>query len=64
MKTNFKTTVAIYGGRRKNISPEAIKVARDNERDPSVLSGEDRIYYFYKLMGMNIEYDEIFPEID
>ena len=64
MKTNFKTKVAVYGGRRKNITPEAIKVARERERDPNILSGKDRVYALYQILGMEIDYDDIFPELD
>ncbi|MBR6024095.1 MAG: hypothetical protein IK044_03915 [Methanobrevibacter sp.] len=46
------------------VDPEIIRLARERERDPTLLSGKDRIYALYQMMGMEINYDEIFPELD
>ncbi len=64
MKTELNNHVAEYACRTKMITPETIKLAREMERDPTILSARDRIYAFYKLVGMDIEYDEIFSEFD
>ena len=64
MKTELNNHVAEYACRTKMITPETIRLAREMERDPTILSAKDRIYYFYKLVGMDIEYDEIFSEFD
>lgn len=42
--------------------PEAIRLARERENDPNILSGKDVIYAFYRMMGMEIDYEDILPE--
>ena len=45
----------------KRISdPEVMRIARERERDPNIISGKDMVYAFYQLMGMEIDYDDIF----
>ena len=45
----------------KRISnPEVFKIARERKRDPNILSGKDMVYSFYRLMGMEIYYEDIF----
>lgn len=63
MKTKPKTKIAEYGGRKRITDPEAIRLARERERDPNILSGKDRVYVLYQMMGMEIGYDEIFAEL-
>lgn len=60
---NSNIETAEYTSLRRDIDPEAIRLARERERDPDLLSGKDRIYALYKMMGMEIDYDEIFPEL-
>ena len=65
MKTKPNTNVIELACLKRDIiNPESIKLARERERNPAILSGKDRIYAFYKLVGMDIEYDEIFSEFD
>ena len=60
MKTKPNIQIAEYGGRRIITDPEFYRIAAEMERDPNVLSGRDGVYALYKMMGMDIEYDEIF----
>ena len=55
---------AEYTAFRKDMDTAIIRLARERERNPTLLSGKDRIYAAYKMMGMEIDYDEIFPELD
>ncbi len=63
MKENDIQT-AEYTAFKRTIDPEIIRLARERERDPTLLSGKDRIHTLYEMMGMEIDYDEIFPELD
>ncbi|MBP3791225.1 MAG: hypothetical protein ILA26_04265 [Methanobrevibacter sp.] len=47
---------------KKLPSPEEIELARKRQEDPNILSGKDKVYAWYKIMGMEIEYDEIFAD--
>lgn len=58
--TNSK--IAQYNCRKWVTDPEEIRLAREREQNPNVLSGKDRIYAFYQMMGMEIDYDEIFAD--
>ena len=48
--------------RRKITDPEAIRLAREYEWNPATLSAKDTVYAFYKMMGYDVEYDEIFAD--
>lgn len=41
---------------------EEIRLARKRQEDPNILSGKDKVYAWYKMMGMEIDYDEIFAD--
>ena len=60
MTTNLKT--AEYNCRKLITDPEAIRIAREREAGPNILSGKDRVYALYKMLGMDVEYDEIFAD--
>lgn len=47
---------------KKLPSLEEIELARKRQEDPNVLSGKDKVYAWYKMMGMEIDYDEIFAD--
>lgn len=65
MKTKPNTQVSEYGCLKKDIiNAETIRLARERERDPNILSGKDRVYVLYQMVGMEIDYDDIFPELD
>lgn len=56
------SSIAHFHCRKHITDPEAIRLAREREDDPNILSGKDRVYAFYQMMGMEIDYDEIFEE--
>lgn len=60
MDTKSKTDE--YCGRRRITDPEVIKFAREFERNPFTPTGRDIMYNFYKRIGMDVEYDEIFTD--
>lgn len=60
MEDNSKT--ATYGGRKRITDPEVIKFAREFEKNPFTPTGRDIMYNFYKRVGMDVEYDEIFAD--
>lgn len=60
MSDNLKTIE--FGHFKRVTDPEEIRLARERELDPNVLSGKDRIYAIYKTMGMEIDYDDIFAD--
>lgn len=47
---------------RKVSDPEVIRIAREYENNPATLSGKEGVYSFFKMMGMDVEYDEIFQD--
>ena len=51
-----------YSCKKLITDPEEIRLAREREADPNILSGKDRIYAFYQMMGMEVKYDEIFAD--
>ena len=60
MDVDLKT--ASYHCRRCVNDPEEIRLAREREADPNILSGKDKVFALYQLMGMEIDYDEIFAD--
>ena len=62
MKTKPNIQVAEYNSIKRITDPEFFRLARERERDPNILSGRDMVYAFYQMMGMTIEYDEIFAD--
>ena len=59
MDNNLNT--AEYSCRRR-LTHEKIELARKRLADPNILTGKDRLYAFYKMMGRDVEYDEIFAD--
>ena len=60
MTTNSKTIE--YKCRKRITDPDAIRLAREREADPNVLSGKDLMYSLYKSLGIDVDYDEIFAD--
>ncbi|WP_298501414.1 hypothetical protein [uncultured Methanobrevibacter sp.] len=53
---------ASFSAFKRTDDPEVFGLAREREQDPTILSGKDMVYSFYKLMGMEIDYDDIFAD--
>ena len=47
---------------RKLPTHEEIELARKRVADPTILTGKDRLYALYKMLGFDVEYDEIFAD--
>lgn len=60
MDSNLKT--AEYNCRKWITDPEEIRLAREREANPNVLSGKDKLYALYQMLGMEVDYDDIFAE--
>ena len=52
----------VYRGRKRITDPEVIRIARELENDPNTPSAKELMYGFYKAIGMDVEYDEIFAD--
>lgn len=46
-------------GYRKYLTDEEYEVFRNWEMDPNTPSSKDIMYHFYRLMGMDVEYEEV-----
>ena len=53
---------AEYNCLKKIYDPEEFKKSDARNANPNIVSGKDAVYALYQLMGMEIEYDEIFAE--
>ncbi|WP_298521545.1 Ig-like domain-containing protein [uncultured Methanobrevibacter sp.] len=43
-------------------NPEEFRKADERNANPNILTGKDAVYTLYQLLGMEIEYDEIFAD--
>ena len=41
---------------------EEIELARKRVADPNILTGKDKLYAMYKMIGMDVDYDGIFED--
>jgi len=60
IKSNIQT--AEYNCVKKICDPEELIKIDERNANPNILTGKDAVYAFYKLMGLEIEYDEIFAD--
>ena len=51
-----------YNCRKRITDPEVIKFAREFENNPYTPTGKDLMYNFFKSIGMEIDYNEIFSD--
>jgi hypothetical protein len=58
MDTNLKT--AEYVSLKRITGSDAIKFAKDFEKCPFTPTAKEKLYDYYKSIGANIDYDEIF----
>ena len=58
--TNNSKGSAEFSSFKRITDPEEIRLSRKREKDPNILSGKDLVYAFYQMMGIEIDYDEIF----
>lgn len=53
---------AEYNCLKRINDPEEFKKAEERIQNPNVITGKDAVYLVYRLMGMEIDYDEIFAD--
>ena len=51
-------------GYRKNFSDEEWEMLRKWEMDPNMPSGKEKMYHFCKLLGMDVEFEDIFNFVE
>ena len=51
-----------YNCRKRITNPKVIAFAREFENNPFTPTGKDIMYNFFKSIGMEIDYDEIFKD--
>lgn len=49
-----------YNCRKRITDPLELKKIEERINNPYILTGKDRAYAFFQMMGMDVEYDEIF----
>ena len=60
MDTNSKT--AEYGCQKHITNPEVLKFLREFVNNPLTPSPKEMMYYAYKRIGMDVDYEEIFED--
>lgn len=60
MSTKSNYPKAQYNCLKRIYDPEEFRKADERNANPNILTGKDAIYALYQLMGMEIEYDDIF----
>lgn len=60
MTCNSKTIE--YSCRKHITDPEAIRLLREFENSPYTPTAKEMMYNFYKKVGMDVEWDEIFAD--
>lgn len=53
---------AEYGCKKRITDPEVFKKAAARMDDPNIITGKEGVYYLFKMMGIPIEWNEIFSE--
>lgn len=49
-----------YNCRKRITDPAELKKIDDMINNPYILTGKDLAYAFYQLMGVDVDYDELF----
>lgn len=62
MSVKSEDMSADYNCLKKIYDPEEIRKARERIDNPNMLTGKDAVYAIFQLMGMEINYDEIFSD--
>ena len=62
MINNPKNVSAKYNCLKKIQDPEELKKAQERISNPNIITGKDAIYAFYQMMGMEIDYNDIFAD--
>ena len=62
MPINSNDNVAQYNCLKKIDDPKILEKIDERNANPNILTGKDAVYALYQLMGIEIEYDEIFAD--
>lgn len=54
--------LAEYSCKKRITDPQIIKEAQERMDNPNIITGKEGIYYLFEMMGMHIEWDEIFAD--
>ena len=58
----YKNSSAKYNCRKWITDPEAIRLARERENNPNILSGKELSQAFFDMMGYDVDVDELFED--
>ncbi|MBQ6629647.1 MAG: hypothetical protein IJH65_12645 [Methanobrevibacter sp.] len=56
------TEVVEYSCKKRITDPEIFKKAKERMDNPNIITGKKGVYYLFEMMGIPIEWDEIFSE--
>lgn len=54
--------MAKYQCKKRITDPEVFKRAANRMDDHTIITGKEGVYYLFKMMGIPIEWDDIFTE--
>lgn len=54
--------IAEYSCKKRITNPEIFIEAQERMDNPNIITGKEGVYYLFKMMGIPIEWDEIFSE--
>ncbi len=56
------TKIAEYSCKKRITDPQAFKNAQERMDNPNIITGKEGVYYLFNMMGIPIEWDDIFTE--
>lgn len=62
MENKSNINSAMYNCRKKITDPAELKKIDERINNPYILTGKDLAYAFFQVMGIDIDYDEIFAD--
>ena len=51
-----------YECKKRITNPEIFKRGRERMDDPNIITGKEGVYYLFQMMGIPIEWDDIFAD--
>jgi hypothetical protein len=51
-----------YGCFKRIYDPVEFQKANERNANPNIITGKDAVFLVYRIMGMEIDYDEIFAD--
>ena len=56
------TKIAEYSCKKRITDPEIFKEAQERMDDSNIITGKEGVYCLFEMMGIPIEWDEIFAD--